>query len=95
MILENLDIINKKVLCALKLYEEFNEILNEIILNNYKFSSEKVEFIKSEIMEKNKNIQFLRQNILKIKIYLQIKNFHNNFYFINNISKLELNINKF
>ena len=93
MILENLDNINQKVLNTLRLYVRNNEILNEITLNNYKYSNEEIELFKNSIVEKNKNVQYLLQTISNINNSLQIKDLNNNF--IKNISKLELEIKKF
>lgn len=93
MILENLDIITEKILNTIKLYERNNEILDEITINKNYYSNEEIENIKDAIIEKNKNIKYLKRTIFNLK---QKFNHHNlNSEVIKNIYKLELVINKF
>ncbi len=93
MIIENLDKINKNVLDKLKLYER--NFLNEITINSYKYSSERIELIKEIIIEKNKDAEKIKQDILDVNNILLTKNMFHNFELIKDISRLELEVNKF
>ncbi|WP_425376752.1 hypothetical protein [Spiroplasma endosymbiont of Aleiodes alternator] len=91
MILENLENINQKILKTLELYELNNKMLNEIILNNYKYSNEEIELMKEMIFQTNKNVQYLKKTILNIKKNYKLENIS----ITEKILKLDLEINKF